>query len=141
EAKKEGWKYMKMKVGSDIHADVRRGEIIREEIGNELKLMMDANQKWGVNEAIENMKLLARFNPWWSEQPSSPDDGPGQLIIKQSNQPVRLTAREHCHNRVMLKQRVNSGAIDLCQIDRSSVGGDTHILRIQCMAAKLKIPA
>jgi len=140
EAKKEGWKYMKMKVGSDIHADVRRAEIIREEIGNDLKLMMDANQKWEVNEAIENMQLLARFNPWWIEEPTSPDDVLGHLKIKKSIQPIRVATGEHCQNKVMFKQFLNSGAIDVCQIDSCRVGGVNEILSIMLMAAKLKIP-
>lgn len=140
EAKEEGWKYMKMKVGSDIQADVRRAEIIREVIGNDLKLMMDANQKWEVNEAIANMKLLAKFNPWWIEEPTSPDDILGHLKIKNAIKPIRVATGEHCQNRVMFKQFLESGAMDVCQIDSCRVGGVNEILGILLMAAKLKIP-
>ena len=140
EAKQDGWKYMKMKVGGDIHADVRRAKIIREEIGNDLRLMMDANQKWEVNEAIENMKLLAPFNPWWIEEPTSPDDILGHLAIKQSIAPIKVATGEHCQNRIMFKQFLKSGAMDVCQIDSCRVGGVNEILGILLMAAKLKVP-
>ncbi len=140
EAKQDGWKYMKMKVGGDIHADVRRAKIIREEIGNDLRLMMDANQKWEVNEAIENMKLLVSFNPWWIEEPTSPDDILGHLAIKQSVAPIKVATGEHCQNRIMFKQFLKSGAMDVCQIDSCRVGGVNEILGILLMAAKLKVP-
>lgn len=139
-AKAEGWKYMKMKVGADVQADVRRAEIIREEIGNDLRLMMDANQRWEVNEAIENMKLLARFDPWWIEEPTSPDDILGHLAIKEQVMPIKVATGEHCQNRVMFKQFLKSGAMDVCQIDSCRVGGVNEILSILLMAAKLNIP-
>lgn len=140
EARQEGWKFMKMKVGGDINADVRRAEIIREEIGSDLKLMMDANQKWEVDEAIENIKLLAPFDPWWIEEPTSPDDILGHLKIRQNIQPIKVATGEHCQNRIMFKQFLKSGAIDICQIDSCRVGGVNEILSILLMAAKLKIP-
>lgn len=139
-AKAEGWRYMKMKVGADIQADVRRAEIIREEIGDDMRLMMDANQRWEVNEAIENMKLLSRFNPWWIEEPTSPDDILGHLAIKQHVTPIKVATGEHCQNRVMFKQFLKCGAMDVCQIDSCRVGGVNEILSILLMAAKLNIP-
>ena len=83
-AKEEGWTHLKMKVGGDINEDVRRAQIIREEIGEDIQLMMDANQKWDVNEAIQNMKMLAPFHPWWIEEPTSPDDVLGHLAIAKA---------------------------------------------------------
>lgn len=140
EARSEGWKYLKMKVGADIEADIRRAEIIREEIGDELRLMMDANQRWEVGEAVENMKRLARFDPWWIEEPTSPDDILGHLSIKNQIQPIRVATGEHCQNRIMFKQFLKSGAMDVCQIDSCRVGGVNEILGILLMAAKLQIP-
>ncbi len=89
DCKNEGWKHIKMKVGANINDDIRRAQIIREEIGYNIKLMMDANQKWEVNEAIENMNLLAKFDPWWIEEPTSPDDISGHLAITKASRQLR----------------------------------------------------
>ncbi|MGN6299000.1 MAG: L-fuconate dehydratase [Ginsengibacter sp.] len=140
QVKLEGWKYLKMKVGGDIKQDLRRAGIIREEVGNEVKLMMDANQKWEIPEAIHNMKLLAQFNPWWIEEPTSPDDILGHLAIKKALSPIKVATGEHCQNRVMFKQYLKIGAIDICQIDSCRVGGVNEVLSIMLMAAKFNIP-
>lgn len=140
QAKAEGWTHMKMKVGANVQEDIKRAGIIREEIGNDLKLMMDANQKWDVNEAIENMKLLAKFNPWWIEEPTSPDDVLGHGAIGKAVSPIKVATGEHCQNRVIFKQFLQSGAIDICQIDSCRVGGVNEILGIMLMAAKFGVP-
>lgn len=140
EAKKDGWTHLKMKVGANIKDDVRRAQIIREEIGNDTKLMMDANQKWGVNEAIENMKLLEKFNPWWIEEPTSPDDILGHLAIANAVSPIKVATGEHCQNSVMFKQFLKSGAMSICQIDSCRIGGVNEVLSVLLMAAKLNIP-
>lgn len=140
EAKENGWNYLKMKVGADINADIKRAEIIRKEIGPDIKLMMDANQKWEVDEAIHNMKLLERFNPYWIEEPTSPDDILGFLKIKNAIAPIKVATGEHCQNRVMFKQFLQSGAIDVCQIDSCRVGGVNEVLAIMLLAAKFNIP-
>jgi len=123
EAKEEGFKHMKIKVGSDLQDDMRRAAIIREEIGDDLQLMMDANQKWDVDEAIENMASLATFNPLWIEEPTSPDDILGHAKIAKAVAPIKVATGEHCQNRVMFKQLMQAGAIDICQIDSCRVGG------------------
>ena len=140
EAKKEGWTHLKMKVGGALSEDMRRAEIIREEIGVELILMMDANQKWEVKEAIENMKQLARFNPWWIEEPTSADDVAGHLAIAKAVAPIKVATGEHCQNRIMFKQFLQSGAMNICQIDSCRVGGVNEILAIMLMAAKFNVP-
>ena len=140
EARDEGFKHMKIKVGSDLQDDMRRAAIIREEIGSDLKLMMDANQKWDVDEAISNMKALAKFNPWWIEEPTSPDDILGHATIARAVAPIKVATGEHCQNRVMFKQLMQAKAIEICQIDSCRVGGVNEILAILLMAAKFEIP-
>ena len=136
----DGWKGVKMKVGSDINDDIRRATIIREEIGSDTKLMMDANQKWDVPQAISNMKRLARFNPWWIEEPTSPDDVIGHAAIARAIAPIKVATGEHCQNRVVFKQLLQANAISFCQIDGCRVGGVNEILAILLMAAKFKVP-
>jgi len=140
EAMDAGWKHIKMKVGSDINDDIRRAEIIRDEIGDDLKLMMDANQKWDVDEAIENMKLLARFKPWWIEEPTSPDDVLGHAKIAKAVYPIEVATGEHCQNRIIFKQLMQAKAMGICQIDSCRVGGVNEVLAILLMAKKFNIP-
>lgn len=140
EALKEGWSHFKMKVGANLEDDLRRAAIIREEIGYEAKFMVDANQKWEVDEAIEKMKALAKYKPWFIEEPTSPDDILGHLAIAKAIGPIKVATGEHCHNRVIFKQLMTSGAIDICQIDSCRVGGVNENLAIMLMAAKYKIP-
>jgi L-fuconate dehydratase len=140
EAKQQGWTHIKMKVGLDLQDDLRRAAIIREEIGDDLILMMDANQKWDVQQAIDNMQQLARFNPWWIEEPTSPDDVLGHAAIAKAVAPIQVATGEHCQNRVIFKQLMQAGAIGICQIDSCRVGGVNEILAILLMAAKFDIP-
>jgi len=140
EAKAEGWRHIKMKVGSNLQDDMRRAGIIREEIGDDLFLMMDANQKWDVPQAIANMKELARFNPWWIEEPTSPDDVLGHAAIAKAIAPIKVATGEHCMNRVIFKQLMQANAISFCQIDSCRVGGVNENLAILLMAAKFGIP-
>ncbi|MBC6997277.1 L-fuconate dehydratase [Cytophaga sp. FL35] len=140
EAKELGFDHIKIKVGSDLKDDMRRAQIIREEIGPDLRLMMDANQKWDVDEAIENMASLAKFNPYWIEEPTSPDDVLGHAKIAAEVAPIKVATGEHCQNRVMFKQLMQANAIGICQIDSCRVGGVNEILAILLMAAKFDIP-
>lgn len=139
-AVQEGWDAMKMKVGSNLGDDLRRAAIIREEIGWDRKLMMDANQKWDVNEAISCMEALSEFEPWWIEEPTSPDDILGHAKIAKAITPVKVATGEHAQNRVIFKQLMQAGAIDICQIDSCRVGGVNENLAIMLMAAKFDIP-
>ena len=140
EAKIQGFKHMKIKVGADLADDVRRAAIIREEIGDDLKLMMDANQKWDVDEAIINMDSLKKFDPWWIEEPTSPDDILGHAKIAKAVSPILVATGEHCQNRVIFKQLMQANAFGICQIDSCRVGGVNEILAILLMAAKFDIP-
>lgn len=140
EAKAAGFTHLKMKVGSNLADDMRRASIIREEIGDDLRLMMDANQKWDVDEAIENMAALAAYKPYWIEEPTSPDDILGHAKIARAIAPIKVATGEHCQNRVMFKQLMQANAIEICQIDSCRVGGVNEILAILLMAAKFDIP-
>lgn len=140
EAVASGFNHIKMKVGSNLEDDMRRAEIIRSEIGPGRILMMDANQKWDVEEAIQNMKVLSQFNPLWIEEPTSPDDILGHARIAREIEPVKVATGEHCQNRVMFKQFLQAGALHFCQIDSCRVGGVNELLGILLMAAKFEVP-
>lgn len=136
----DGWTHFKLKVGGEPAADLRRGRIVREEIGWTNRLMVDANQKWGVDEAIRRTLQLAELKPWWMEEPTSPDDILGHARIRREAAPTRIATGEHCHNSIMFKQLMQAGAIDVCQIDSCRVAGVNENLAILLMAAKFEIP-
>jgi len=135
-----GWSEFKMKVGQDIEIDRRRAALIREEIGPERTLMMDANQVWDVSQAIEWMKGLAEFDPLWIEEPTSPDDILGHAEIRRAIAPISIATGEHCHNRVMFKQLLQAGAVDYCQIDSCRLAGVNEVIAVLLMAAKFGVP-
>jgi L-fuconate dehydratase len=136
----EGWSHFKLKVGGEPRDDIRRGRLVREEIGWDNKLMVDANQKWSVDEAIQRIGELAELQPWWMEEPTSPDDILGHARIRAAVKPIRIATGEHCQNRVIFKQLFQAGAIDVCQIDSCRVAGVNENLAILLMAAKFKVP-
>lgn len=140
EAVTDGWNFVKMKVGLDLEDDVRRATIIREEIGEDRFLMMDANQKWEVPQAIDHMKVLQQFNPLWIEEPTSPDDILGHKAIAEAIQSVKVATGEHCQNRIMFKQFMTAGALDYCQIDSCRLAGVNEVLAVLLMADELSIP-
>ena len=136
----EGWSHFKIKVGRDLSDDIRRAGIIRDEIGPDRTLMMDANQVWDVDEAIAFMRELARFDPWWIEEPTSPDDVLGHAAIARAVAPIGVATGEQCHNRVMFKQFMQAGAISFCQIDACRLGGVNEVIAVLLLAARFGIP-
>ncbi|NWO57380.1 L-fuconate dehydratase [Chromohalobacter israelensis] len=140
EALAEGWTHFKQKVGGNLEEDRQRARILREEIGWERALMMDANQMWEVDEAVANMRDLAEFDPLWIEEPTSPDDILGHAEIRRRLAPIGVATGEHCHNRVMFKQLLQAGAIDYCQLDAARLGGLNEVIIVTLLAAKYDVP-
>ncbi|HEY7288375.1 MAG TPA: L-fuconate dehydratase [Vicinamibacterales bacterium] len=140
EALADGWTHFKVKVGGAPAEDARRLALVREQIGPSHKLMIDANQRWDVNEAIEAVRALSRFDLWWIEEPTSPDDVLGHAAIRKGVSPVGVATGEHCANRILFKQLMQAGAIDFCQIDACRLGGVNENLAVILMAAKFGIP-
>lgn len=136
----EGWNHLKQKVGGRPEDDQRRAGILREAIGPERKLMMDANQVWGVQEAIERMRGLAGFDPWFIEEPTSPDDVLGHAAIARAIAPIRVATGEHCQNAVMFKQFFQADGLQVCQLDSCRLAGPNEILGVLLMADKFGIP-
>jgi L-fuconate dehydratase len=139
EALAEGWTRFKMKVGADVADDLRRGRIIREEIGDRL-LAVDANQRWDVDQAIDWMRALEPLDAYWIEEPTSPDDILGHAAIARAVAPVRVATGEHVHNRVMFKQLLQANAIGVCQVDACRLGGVNEVLAVLLMAAEAGVP-
>ncbi|XP_071442155.1 mitochondrial enolase superfamily member 1-like isoform X2 [Hetaerina americana] len=137
-----GFNSFKIKVGQNLDEDVRRCRMLRNLIGWDNTLMMDANQVWDVNEAIERMKVLAEFKPLWIEEPTSPDDVLGHLAISEALKPlgIGVATGEMCCNRVLFKQFLQAGAMQYCQIDSCRIGGVNEVLAVYFMARKFGVP-
>lgn len=138
----EGWNHFKIKVGRSLEDDIRRCRIMREELGWDRKLMVDANQTWDVPQAIAWMQELAPFKPWWIEEPTSPDDVLGHAAIARAMEPlgIGVATGEHGMNRVLFKQLLQARAISFCQIDSCRLGGVNEVLAVYLLAAKFGVP-
>jgi len=140
EAVADGFTHIKMKVGRDLDDDIRRLEIVRRIMGPDRKLMIDANQVWEVGQAIEWVNALKRFDPYFIEEPTSPDDVEGHRKIREAVAPVKVATGEMCQNRILFKQFITRGAIDIVQIDACRIGGLNEVLSVLLMAAKYGLP-
>jgi L-fuconate dehydratase len=136
----QGWDHFKIKVGRDLDEDRRRCAIMRDELGPSRRLMIDANQVWEVDDAIRWVKALAPFDPWWIEEPLSPDDILGHGKVARAVRPIPVATGEHVHNRVMFKQLLASDAIDFVQPDVCRLGGLNEVLAVILLAAKFGKP-
>ena len=138
----DGWTHFKVKVGGQPDDDRRRVALVRDEVGRASTVMIDANQRWDVREAIDRVTELAGFHPWWIEEPTSPDDVLGHAAIAKAVRPlgIGVATGEHCANRIVFKQLFQSQAIDFCQIDSCRLGGVNENLAVMLMAAKFGIP-
>lgn len=140
EAKDNGFEYVKLKVGKDLKDDMRRLEIARTTLGPDIKIMIDANQVWEVDQAIKWMKSLAEFDPYFIEEPTSPDDIIGHKKIKDAIYPIKVATGEAVQNRVIFKQLISENAIDIVQVDACRMGGLNEVLAVQLMASKQGLP-
>ena len=129
-----------MKVGRDLDDDIRRLTIAREVIGPDRFLMIDANQVWEVGQAIDWVKKLAFAKPFFIEEPTSPDDIAGHRKIREAIAPVKVATGEMCQNRIIFKQLIAGGAIDIVQIDSCRMGGLNEVFAVLLMAAKYGLP-
>jgi L-fuconate dehydratase len=136
----EGWRSFKTKVGISVESDIRRCEVMREELGDDIELMADANQVWDVPEAIDWMRALEPARLRWIEEPTSPDDVLGHAEIRAAVRPVGVATGEHCANRVVFKQLLQAEAIDYCQIDACRLGGLNEVLAVLLLAAHFGVP-
>jgi len=140
EAVEAGYSHVKLKVGRDLEDDIRRLRIAREELGPDRTLMIDANQVWEVGEAIDWMEKLAFARPYFIEEPTSPDDIAGHKRIREAIAPIKVATGEMCQNRIIFKQMIAGGAIDVVQIDACRMGGLNEVLGVLLMAAKYRLP-
>jgi len=135
-----GFRHVKLKVGRNLDDDIRRLRIARAAVGPDVHLMIDANQVWDVGEAIEWLRALAFAKPWFIEEPTSPDDVLGHAAIRSAVAPIKVATGEMCQNRILFKQFMAAGAVDVVQIDACRLGGVNEVLAVLLLAAKFDLP-
>ncbi|MGM1064119.1 L-fuconate dehydratase [Saccharothrix sp. Mg75] len=140
EAVADGFTQVKLKVGADLADDVRRLRVAREAVGPDIRIAVDANQRWDVGTAIEWVRELAEFDPWWVEEPTSPDDVLGHAAIARAIAPVKVATGEHVQNRVVFKQLLQAGGLSYLQLDAARVAGVNENVAILLLAAKFGVP-
>ena len=140
EAVADGFSMIKLKVGADLQDDIRRLRLAREAVGPDIRIGTDANQRWGVDEAIEWMSHLAEFDVAWIEEPTSPDDILAHAAIARGVAPIPVATGEHMANRIMFKQFLQADALQILQIDATRVGGVNENIAILLLAAKFGVP-
>ena len=140
DAIERGFNHLKFKVGHSLEDDVRRLTTVRGIIGPERTLMIDANQVWEVDQAIDHVRALSFADPWFIEEPTSPDDIEGHRKIRNSVAPVKVATGEMCQNRILFKQFMMRGAIDIVQLDNCRLGGLNEVMAVLLMAAKYELP-
>jgi L-fuconate dehydratase len=140
EAVADGFTQIKLKVGASLEDDVRRMRTAREAVGDDIRIAVDANQRWDIQPAIDWMRQLAPYAPYWIEEPTSPDDILGHATVRQAVHPIKVATGEHIANRVIFKQLLQAGAVDIVQIDSARVGGINENIAILLLAAKFGVP-
>jgi len=140
EAVADGFGQIKLKVGASVEDDVRRMRTAREAVGDGVRIAVDANQRWDVQPAIDWMRRLAPYDPYWIEEPTSPDDILGHAAVRRALRPIKVATGEHIANRVVFKQLLQAGSVDIVQIDSARVGGINENIAILLLAAKFGVP-
>jgi L-fuconate dehydratase len=135
----DGFTQIKLKVGADVAVDTHRMALAREAVGPDIRIAVDANQRWGVAEAQAAIAALAPFDPYWVEEPTSPDEILGLAAIRAAVAPVKIAVGEHVANRVIFKQILQAGAADVLNIDACRVAGINENLAILLLAAKFGV--
>lgn len=136
----DGFSLIKLKVGADPTDDERRLRLVREAVGPDIKVAIDANQIWSVDQAIEWVRSLSHHDLYWIEEPTAPDDILGHAAIRRAVKPIRVATGEHGHNRILFKQLLQAQAVDVVQIDACRVGGVNENIAILLLAAKFGVP-
>lgn len=140
-AVENGFSAMKLKVGSaDPLRDIRRANIVRETVGEDVKVMLDANQQWTLPQAISVCQELKKMNPYWVEEPTHPDDVLAHLTLAKAIAPVKLALGEHVPNRVLFKNYLQTGCAGFIQVDAVRVGGVSEFITISLLCKKFGVP-
>ncbi len=137
----EGFSAMKLKVGSTDHErDIRRAGMVREVAGDNVKIMLDANQQWTLPEALKICRQLQHMNPYWIEEPTHPDDVLAHKVLAEAISPVKLALGEHIPNRIIFKNYLQTKSAGFMQVDAVRVGGVSEFITVSLLCRKFGVP-
>jgi L-fuconate dehydratase len=137
----DGFRAFKLKVGSkDGERDVERAFSLREALGSDVKIMLDANQQWTLPRALEMCERLRPMTPYWIEEPTHPDDISAHKALADAISPVPIALGEHVPNRVVFKNFMQAGAVHFVQADCTRVGGISEFLTVSLLARQFGLP-
>ncbi|MFD3404091.1 L-fuconate dehydratase [Kribbella sp. NPDC058693] len=140
EAVADGFTQIKLKVGANLDDDIRRMQLAREAVGPDIRIAVDANQRWDVADAISWVGALAPYDVYWVEEPTSPDDILGHATIARAIAPIKVATGEHVQNRVIFKQLLQAGSLSVLQLDSARVAGVNENIANLLLAAKFGVP-
>lgn len=136
----QGWRAVKMKVGKpDAQEDVRRVATVRQAVGEQIDLMVDANTVWDFNTAVTTAHLLEPFHLKWLEEPLHPDDISGHARLAHATN-IPLAIGESIYSKYLFREYMERGAVGYVQVDASRVGGVTEWLEVAATAAGFGLP-
>ncbi|MEM0946428.1 MAG: mandelate racemase/muconate lactonizing enzyme family protein [Pseudomonadota bacterium] len=130
----EGFSAVKIKIGFGVPEDLDTIAAVREAIGPDTMLMVDANHGFDPGEAVELGRRAAEFDIAWFEEPVIPEDLASYARLRQS-QPIPVAGGETWHGRWAMKQALDAGAVDILQPDLCGVGGFSEMRRVADLAA------
>lgn len=140
-AVEKGFTAMKLKVGSKDHdRDIRRALLIRETVGDDVTIMLDANQQWTLSNALSIISKLKDMNPYWVEEPTDPDDVLAHQTLARAISPIKIALGEHVSNKVLFKNFLQANAMCFNQVDALRVGGISEFILISLMSKKCNVP-
>jgi L-fuconate dehydratase len=137
QSKEKGFHAFKLKVGSrDGQRDVRRAFMLREFVGANALIMLDANQQWTLPRALEMCHKLRDVSPYFVEEPTHPDDIRAHSTLAEGIKPIPIALGEHVPNRIMFKNFMQAEAVQIVQVDCTRVAGISEFLTVSLLARK-----
>jgi D-galactarolactone cycloisomerase len=134
-----GFTGMKLKVGYGLETDESYVRAIREAIGDDIALMVDANHAYNASEAIRLARVLADYDVYWFEEPVIPEDIDGYMEVRAASD-VLIAGGECEYTRYGFRQLIDCRAVDILQPDLCAAGGFTEVMKIIAMASAASIP-
>ncbi len=136
----EGFRAVKMKVGGEsLAVDVERVKAVREALGPDIDILIDANNRWRAYEAIRFGRAVEQFHPYWFEEPVEPDDYAGSAEVREALD-IPITAGENEFTRWGCRELLEARAADILNLDTVIAGGITEYRKIAAMASAWHVP-
>ena len=130
-----GAKAIKMKIGAvPINQDVERVRVVRETIGPDVKLLVDANNAYTAHEAIEVARKMEKYEPFWFEEPVAPDDYRGHARVARATS-IPIASGENEYTRYGFRDLIQAEGAAILNADAQILGGITEFMQVAALSA------